>query len=156
MAVETGLRQGDLIRLPWSAVSDLSIQVKTSKRGKHVIIPVTEPLRSLLAEIPRRSPVLLTSAKGTPWTSSGLQTAFQRARGAAGIEGLHWHDFRGTAVTRLAKSNLTLRDIARIIGWSEARVEAIMARYVSADALALDMLRRMNQEQAAQTGDKPL
>lgn len=155
MAVETGLRQGDLIRLPWSAVSDLSIQLRTSKRGKHVIIPITKPMRALLDEIPRRSPVLLTSTKGTPWTSSGLQTAFQRARAAAGISDLHWHDFRGTAVTRLAASNLTLRDIARIIGWSESRVEAIMARYVSADALALDMLKRMNGEQQTQTADKP-
>ncbi len=155
LAAETGLRQGDLIRLPWSAVSDMAIQVRTSKRGKQVTIPITPPIRALLNDIPRQSPILLTNTKGKPWSSSGLQTAFQRAKKAAAIEGLRWHDFRGTAVTRLAKTKLTLRDIARIIGWSENQVEGILSRYVSADALAIDMLRRMNGEQKTQTNDKP-
>lgn len=155
LAVETGLRKGDLIALPWSAVSDLSIRWRTSKRGKDTIIPVTPALRDLLAIIPRKSPVVLTSSTGRPWTSTGLDTAFGRARDKAKVTDLRWHDLRGTAVTRLAGTRLTLRDIARIIGWSEARVEAIMARYVSADALAAEMLARMGGEQGAQTGDKP-
>ncbi len=155
LALFTGLRQGDLIRLPWSAISDVAIQLRTSKRGKPVIIPITAELRALLATIPRKSPVVLTSATGKPWTGDGLRTAFQRAREAAKVTGLRWHDFRGTAVTRLAKTDLRLRDIARIVGWSEARVEAIMARYVSGDALALEMLARMGGERKPQTGDKP-
>lgn len=152
LAVLTGLRQGDLIRLPWSAVNDVAIQVRTSKRKRAAVIPVTADLRALLAETPRSSPVVLTSSAGRPWTGDGLRTAFQRAREAAKIEGLRWHDFRGTAVTRLAKSNLRARDIALILGWSEARVEAIMARYVSAEAIALDMLARMSGERVLQTG----
>lgn len=155
LAVETGLRKGDLIALPWSAVSDLSIRWRTSKRGKDTVIPVTPALRTLLAEIPRKSPVILTSSAGRPWTSTGLDTAFGRARDRAGIADLRWHDLRGTAVTRLAATRLTLRDIARIIGWSEARVEGIMARYVSADALAAEMLTRMGGERETQTSDKP-
>ena len=38
LAVETGLRRGDLIALPWSAVSDLSIRWRTSKRGKDCLL----------------------------------------------------------------------------------------------------------------------
>lgn len=152
LAVNTGLRQGDLIRLPWSAASDISIRWRTAKRGKDCIIPITPDLRQLLAEIPRRSPVILTSSTRRAWTGDGLRAPFNKARKAKKIEGLTWHDFRGTAVTRLAKTSLTTRDIARIIGWSEARVEQIMMRYVSADALAADMLRRMAGEQNLQTG----
>lgn len=155
LAVETGLRKNDLIALPWSAVSDLSIRWRTSKRGKDTVIPITPALRAVLADIPKLSPVILTSSKKRPWTSTGLDTAFGRARAKAKIEGLHWHDLRGTAVTRLAATRLTQRDIARIIGWSESKVESIMARYVSADALAAEMLARMSREQDAQTGDKP-
>ncbi|MEL7445579.1 MAG: tyrosine-type recombinase/integrase [Pseudomonadota bacterium] len=155
LAVETGLRQGDLIALPWSAISDVSIQYRTAKRKKSVIIPVTEPIRSILADIPKRSPVVLTSSTERAWTGDGLRASFDSAKKRAGIEGLRWHDFRGTAVTRLAKTDLKLRDIARIIGWSEDRVERIMERYVSADAVALDMLKRMNGEQSPQTAHKP-
>jgi len=155
LAVNTGLRQGDLIALPWSATTDISIRWRTSKRGKDAIIPITPPLRELLAGIPKRSPVILTSSTGRAWTSDGLRSSFTRARADAGIEGLTWHDFRGTAVTQLAKTRLTTRDIARIIGWSETRVEQIMTRYVSADALAQDMLKRMAGERHLQTGCKP-
>lgn len=155
LAVLTGLRLGDLITLPWSAASDIAIQVRTSKCGKRVVIPITDDLRTLLASIPKRSPVILTSSTGNAWTADGLKTAFQRARIKAGISGLRWHDFRGTAVTRLAKTRLTIRDIARIMGWSESRVEAIFERYVSVDALALDMLKRMGQEPIPQTAHKP-
>lgn len=155
LAAETGLRKKDLIALPWSAVSDLSIRWRTSKRKKDTVIPITPALKALLAEIPRRSPVILTSSKGRPWTSSGLDTAFGRAREKSKVEDRTWHDLRGTAVTRLAMTRLTLRDIARIIGWSEARVEAVMIRYVSADALAAEMLARMSGEHPAQTDYKP-
>lgn len=155
LAVCTGLRQGDLISLPWSAVSDVAIRWRTSKRKKDAIIPITPQLRELLDEIPRRSPIVLTSSTGKPWTSDGLRTSFGKAKDKAGIEGLRWHDFRGTAVTHLAKTRLRTRDIARIIGWSEAKVEGIMARYVSTDVLVEDMLRRMNGEQGLQTSGKP-
>ncbi|MEM9584824.1 MAG: tyrosine-type recombinase/integrase [Pseudomonadota bacterium] len=156
LALYTGLRQGDLLRLPWSAVSDLSIQWKTSKRDKHTIIPITPPLRELLSDIPKRSPVILTSALKRPWTADGLKSSFGRAKKRAGIKDLRWHDLRGTAVTQLIKTSLTQRDIARIIGWSETKIEAILERYVSADAVAEDMLKRMSAEQNAQTDDKPV
>ena len=151
LAVETGLRQGDLIRLPWSAISDVSIQYVTAKRKKPVIIPITPALRELLAEIPKASPIVLLSSVGRAWTSDGLRTSFSKAKKRSGIEGKRWHDFRGTAVTRLAKPNLRLDDIARIIGWSRNRIEEIMTRYVSADEVAKDMLLRISGEQVLQT-----
>lgn len=155
LAVETGLRQADLIALPWNAVGDVAIIWRTAKRRRDAIIPISPTLRAALKAAPRRAITVLASSHGRPWSSDGLKTAFGRAKAAAGIKGLRWHDFRGTAVTRLAQLNLTARDIARILAWSESRVEGIMARYVSADALALDMLARMRGERPAQTADKP-
>lgn len=147
LALDTGLRQGDLIRLPWSAVNDMSIQVVTNKRKKQAVIPITPALRETLDMIPRRSPVILTNSHSKPWTANGLRASFGKLKAKTQIEDLRWNDFRGTAVTRWAKTSLTLRDIARIIGWSESKVEAIMVRYVSADALALDMLKRIKGDE---------
>lgn len=150
LAILTGLRQGDLLKLRWTDVSDNAIQSVTAKRNKVVIIPLYTDLRALLDEIPRKGPIILTSSSDMPWTPDGLRASFAAAKKRAGkkrpgILELRWHDFRGTAVTRLAKTKLTLRDIARIMGWSEDRVEAIMELYVSADALAKDMLERMDE-----------
>ncbi|MBU2604432.1 MAG: hypothetical protein KKC43_00880 [Alphaproteobacteria bacterium] len=87
---------------------------------------------------------MLTSSTGRAWTGFGLRASFDAAKKRADITGLRWHDFRETAVTRLAKTELTQRDISRIIGWSEDRIERILERYVSADAAALDRLARMS------------
>jgi integrase len=40
---------------------------------------------------------------------------FRKARGRCGIEDLHFHDSRATAITRLAKK-LDILDLARMIG----------------------------------------
>ena len=151
LAVETGLRQGDLLTLPWSAVSDVAIQMQTSKRNKRVIIPITRGIREIIETIPKRSPVILTSSTERAWTQDGLRSSFHRAKVSAAVKDLTWHDLRGTAVTRLYSSGLTLRDLSRIFGWAEPRIEAILTRYVSADAVARDMLTRIAGEHPIQT-----
>ena len=55
----TGLRQGDLRKLPWSAYDGQAITWRITKRrkgdaGVKVTIPCTSALRSLLASLPRR------------------------------------------------------------------------------------------------------
>ena len=148
LACETGFRQGDLRALPWSAVSDLSIRFKTSKRGKQVIIPITPAIRTLLNEIPVRSPIILTSSNGNAWSEGGLRSSFRRTkiRARLGELDLTWHDMRGTAVTKLYVAGLRTRDLARIFGWSEDAIEALLARYVSEEEVVKDMLTRMNKE----------
>ncbi len=149
LAAYTGLRQGDLLRLPWSAVSDLAITVRTSKRQRLAVIPLTTPARELLACIPRRGPVVLTSSLGRPWTSDGFRASFRKACLAAGVR-KRFHDLRGTAATRLKSgTDLSNEQIAQIMGWGKERIDGLLALYVSADVVALDMLQRMDQKRAA-------
>ena len=56
LALWTGQRQGDLLRLPWSAYDGKHIRLVQSKTGRHPIIPVGEPLRVVLDRTPRRGP----------------------------------------------------------------------------------------------------
>ena len=149
LAAYTGLRQGDLLRLPWSAVSDLAITVRTSKRARLAVIPLVPAARELLASIPRRGPLVLTSTLETPWTSDGFRASFRKACIAADVK-KRFHDLRGTAATRLkTETDLSNQEIADIMAWSKDRVDGLMALYVSADVVALDMLQRMDQKRAA-------
>ncbi len=145
LALETALRQGDLIKLPWSAIQGDAIVRKTGKKGSTVVLPAKH-LRSLLDEIEKRSPVILTSRKGQPWTSDGLRSSFNKARKRAGIEGKDWHDFRGTAVTRLVIAGLSDAEICTWTGWSLKDVEQMKLIYVSAETVANHMLDRINSE----------
>lgn len=56
LALWSGQRQGDLLRLPWSAYDGRHIRLKQSKSGRRVVIPVGEPLRVLLDRTERRAP----------------------------------------------------------------------------------------------------
>jgi integrase len=48
LALWTGQRQGDLLRLPWSAYNGTHIKLRQSKTGAPVAIPVGAPLKAAL------------------------------------------------------------------------------------------------------------
>ncbi|WP_394693880.1 tyrosine-type recombinase/integrase [Hyphobacterium sp.] len=131
----TGMRTGDLVRIPWSAVQQKSLDWKTSKNDVDVFIPMTKDIRSLLAEIPKVATTIVTNTKGRPWTEDGLKTMWGRAVTASGIEGKHFHDLRGTAATKFCLAGLNDNEVAAIIGWKPNRVAEIRARYVHRDVI---------------------
>lgn len=132
-ALWTGQRQGDLLALPWSAFDGERIRLCQSKTGRRVTIRVSRELASAIAALPRVSPVMLTSSEGRPWTGDGFRTSFARACRRAGIENLTFHDFRGTAITRLALDGATALEIAAIVGLSERAVSNLLDRHYLGD-----------------------
>lgn len=159
LAAETGLRLGDLVRLSWGAVGDHGIVWRTGKRKRQAVIPLTPDAKALLKSLPRRATVVLTNSRGKPWTTGGLKTMIREARIDAGITGLRLNDLRGTAVTRLFLAGSPKRDLATIFGWSEEAVDELLTKYCSGDAVALDLISRMNQKPPTtnrlQTGSEP-
>ena len=71
LAVWTGQRQGDLLRLPWSGYDGSWIRLRQSKTGARVAIPVGGPLKLALDEAAKRkgSTVILTNSTGNAWKS---------------------------------------------------------------------------------------
>ena len=123
LALWTGQRQGDLLRLPWSAYDGSHIRLQQSKTGRRVTLPVGEPLRILLDRTVRRGPLILATTRGKPWTSDGFRTSWSKACVKAGITGLTFHDLRGSAVVRLALADATVPQIATFTGHSLRDVE---------------------------------
>jgi integrase len=160
LAAETGLRLGDLLALTWTEIDGAAIVKRTSKRKRQVVIPLTEEAVAVLAKVRKVSPVVLTNSRGKPWTVDGFKSVFGKAKTDAGITALRFHDLRGTAVTRMAMiPGITPADLAGVFGWAPAHVDALLAKYVSGSALALDLLERMKQKPPStnrpQTGSTP-
>lgn len=145
LALWTGQRQGDLLRLPWSAYDGSTIRLQQGKTGKRVVIPVGGPLRVALDATKRLSPIIFTNSKGVPWTSHGFSSSWRKACAKAGIIGLTFHDLRGTAVTRLATVEGTHAEIGAITGHSSADVSAILEKHYLANdpALAESAIRKL-------------
>jgi integrase len=119
IAVLTGMRQGDLLRLTLQHCRDDGIHVAQAKTGARQVFDWTPALRSAVEEsraTPRRiaSMHLIVSRDGTRYTSSGFQTAWQRLMDdclAAGViaERFTFHDLR-------AKAGSEHSDAQRLLG----------------------------------------
>jgi len=111
----------------------------------------------VLDRIPKRSPIILTNIHRQPWTANGFGTAFNRAKIAAAMNDrdLHFHDLRGTAVTKFYVAGLSIRVIAEILAWSEEQVERIIRRYVARDAATKAAIRQLNEARRGTLRAKP-
>jgi integrase len=147
LAAYTGLRLGDLVRLSWSHVGDDVIVLTTgkSRHKREAIIPLYDGLRKVLARIPKRSTMILTSSKRRPWTVDGFGSSFNKAKIDAKMSerDLHFNDLRGTAATKFYIAGFTMREIAETLAWEEASVEKIIHRYVSRSAAIKARIRKL-------------
>jgi integrase len=145
LALWSGQRQGDLLRLPWSSYDGNYIRLRQSKTDMRVTIPVGGPLKEILDATPRRSPVILVNSDGKPWTPDGFRASFFKARDKAGIVKVTFSDLRGTAVTRLALAGCSEAEIATITGHSLRDVRSILdIHYLSRDtSLGENAIRKL-------------
>lgn len=145
LALWTGQRQGDLLRLPWSGYDGTHIRLRQGKTGARVVIPVGAPLKAGLDTAAKRSTIILTNSDGAPWTADGFRASWGKACVKAGVVGVTFNDLRGTAVTRLAMAGCTEAEIATITGHSLRGVRTILdTHYLSRDpALGESAIRKL-------------
>jgi integrase len=89
VALETGLRKGELLGLAWDRV-DLSrgvIRLEVTKSGKRREVPMRQAVYNVLAGLPR-------PREGRVWPKGNIRRAFENAVDAAKIEDFHFHDAR--------------------------------------------------------------
>ena len=156
LALWTGQRQGDLLRLPWSAYDGSTIRLQQSKTGARVVIPVAAPLKAALDAARKHGPIILTSANARPWTEGGFRASWWLACKKAGIVGVTFNDLRGTAVTRLALVGCSEAEIATTTGHSLRDVRSILdAHYLHRDVeLARSAITKLEMGYAKQAGAK--
>ncbi len=110
LAYLTARRQGELLALRWSSVTDEGVQVQTSKGGRPVIIERSPALDAVLDRaraLPANqvsSVYVICTQRGEPYTANGLRSAWVRARDKALKQELireayTFHDIRAKALT---------------------------------------------------------
>ena len=137
LALETGMRAGELCGLTWDRV-DLESRVATlpmTKNGSARQVPLSPRAVEVLTLLPQVGVYPDTSAKvGSVLrlTVQQLDALWRKGRDKAMVEDCHFHDARATAVTRLAK-RLDILDLARMIGHRDLRSLQIYYRATAAD-----------------------
>lgn len=142
LALNTSQRKKDLLTLPLSSYDGKFIKVKQSKTKEYVKISVFGMLKqhlddNIAARAKKRydAATLLVNSRGRAWTSDGFDSSFQKTKKNLKIEGVTFHDLRGTSVTYLALAGCTPPEIASFTGHSLDDVNAILdAHYMGGRA----------------------
>lgn len=141
LAEWTGQREGDLINLPWSAYDGKYIRLQQSKTKRRVEIPVGAPLKAILNAMNKSGPAILLNSRRKKWTEDGFRSSWDDLMERAGMAevDLHFHDLRGTAVTRLAVAGCSIPEIASITGHTPDEASKILdAHYLGRDKRLAD------------------
>lgn len=131
-AIETGMRAGEILSLEWSRV-DLDQRVASLPKTKNEDAREV-PLSSVAVAI-------LEGQKGNvkpfPITAASLDRLFRKARDKTEWTGVHFHDSRSEAISRLSKK-LDVLELARVVGHRDIR--SLMFYYrASAAELAMKL-----------------
>lgn len=143
LALETGMRRGELLALRWEHV-DLVRQtafLPGTKNGTARAVPLSTRAVATLQALPR-------AASGAVFEISAMamEAAFAKARRRAGIADLHFHDLRHTAISRMADKLPNVIELAAVSGHKSLRLSLDGKRILLGDAakkrLILRRLRR--------------
>jgi integrase len=110
LALLTGQRQGDLLQLEWSAVSEEGVFFQQGKTGKKLLVGMSPALREVLdrartlkPELPRT--FVIRKRNGKPYTSDGFRAIWQRLmrrHAKAGALRFTFHDIRAKSISDTA------------------------------------------------------
>jgi integrase len=137
LALHSGQRQGDLLRLAWSAYDGTTITLRQGKASRDglkappITIRCTTTLRRMLESLPRTSLLILITKRGQPFKKRYFATLWEKATSDAGLSDLHFHDLRGTAITMLSEAGNTPQQIASVTGHSIRTVHTIIEKYLA-------------------------
>lgn len=141
LAIETAMRAGEILSLNKSTIhlADRYVDLPRTKNGDARKVPLSaDAVRTL-----RWLPDGFSVHPGT------RDTLFRRARNAAKIPNLHFHDSRAEAIWRLSKK-LDVLQLARMIGHRDIR--SLMFYY---DESPTDTAKRLDAADAAPTDQPP-
>ena len=127
-ALETAMRAGEILSMKWSDVAAKSVTLPKTKNGDVRRVPMSARAREIIGLLPQNAESVFNLDPGT------RDTLFRRARDAAQIENLHFHDSRAEAIWRLSKK-LDVMELARVIGHRDLR-SLLLYYQTDADELA--------------------
>jgi integrase len=110
-AIETACRRGEIRRLLWSDINltgrVIRIQATNTKTLKPRMVPISARLRETLAQLRPNSPV---------FPSGDFKRSFETACRITGLDDVHFHDLRHTAITRMIEAGLPSKMVMKISG----------------------------------------
>ena len=135
MALYTGQRRSDLIKMKWSDVDDRGfIHVVQQKTSKHVWVAIHPILKTIMKQINKNGEYILTNASDQAWTTEALKSGMRRVLNSKIMKplkekNLTLHGLRKSATEKLYEADCTKKEIAAITGMSDETINHYLAYF---------------------------
>ena len=119
VAIETGMRRGELLSLTWDNVHlDKNwVHLPRTKNGHSRDVPLSSKAREILSSLPRD-----ISGKVFPIHFEALKSLWHRGMTRADLQDLHFHDLRHEATSRFFELGLNVVEVAAITGHKDLKM----------------------------------
>jgi hypothetical protein len=139
-----GQRRSDVVTMGRQHVRGDKINVKQSKTGKALTIPMGDELRPASDATPADHLTFLTTASGKPFTAAGFTNWFRDMCNKAGLpKGLSAHGLRKAMCRRLAEAGCSANEIAAISGHKTLHEVQRYTEAVDQERMARAAIRRL-------------
>nr|WP_253762715.1 site-specific integrase [Ruegeria sp. HKCCD4884] len=118
LALETGMRRGELLSIQWRhvGIERRTVFLPQTKNGRARTVPLSPNAVAVLMGLPRGED------RCFPLSGNSVRLAFERLRQRAGVVDLTFHDIRHEAVSRFVESGLSLVQVQMISGHRDLRM----------------------------------
>jgi hypothetical protein len=123
-----GAREADALTFHKTGFTGTHVRWTAGKNGREIWLPAHPKLIEILGKAPKNATIFCLNSRGKPWTQSGFRASFfqllRRLREEGLIEaGLTFHGLRHSLGDALGDAGADTRDIAAVLGISEAQAE---------------------------------
>ena len=135
VALETGMRKGELLGLTWDRV-DVSrgvLRLEVTKSGKRREVPMRDKVYTILSAIP-------PPHEGRVFSAANIRMAFETAVTQAKIEDFRFHDLRHTFASRFVMDGGSVHALQKILGHATLTMTMRYA-HLSPDHLRAEMAK---------------
>lgn len=131
-AIETAMRQGEILAMQRGDVFADHVHVPRSKNGTKRDVPLSDAARALLDVLPEGEALF-------PFSGNAFKKAWQRILKKSGLSDLHFHDTRHEAISRMVtERKLPVEVLAKITG--HKKIEVLVNTYYNPSADEIVMM----------------
>ncbi len=154
-ALWTGQRQGDVLSWKRGNIHDGVLRFTQGKRQKgkppkKIAMPVPAPLAEALKRA-KKGDALFLNSRGEPWTSDGFRASLRKVADEAGIDGLRFHDMRGTFSSAAGDAGASEPEISAVTGHALPGRSALSSAYLKRSLVMATSCVRLVEEHKAGT-----
>jgi len=148
LALGTGLRRSDLVKLKWADFKGDCIELCQQKTGEPVVIGCTDELRTELETMPRLGDTIIVGERGRPLKAHSLGVMVRRVLNGMGVNGYSIHGLRKNAGNALAEADGTEREIMVRLGHRSPQMAAHYTKRASQKKLARSAVEKLERAKA--------